>query len=711
MMKKLLSLLLTAIILFASISTGSIMAASTPSFSITDAEGQVGDEVSVRINISKNPGIIAFRLQVQYDSSVLELKEANPQDYAETSFGPLTNNPFILSWDDSIHDNTTTDGAIAELTFVIKDSAAVGETEISITYDEEDVFNQEWDNVYFETVNGTVTVKGAPIPVTDISLNKTETTIETGLTETLIPIFTPEDATNKKVIWKSSNPAVATVSDQGVVTGITEGQAIITVTTEDGVHSADCMITVKCTHRNVTDYPASESTCQTHGHDAYTVCNDCGKVIRGSNAELPLADHIYIEKVESQYLKSAATCVSKAIYYRSCSVCGIQGTETFEYGEIDTTKHVWENDYTTDKQPTCIEEGSKSIHCSQCDTTKQTVIIPALGHSFTNYISNQDATCTKDGTETAKCDRCNERDTRTDEHSALGHDVSQEWIIDKEPTCIETGSKSRYCSRCGERVEIMEVPALGHTFGEWITVDSPTCNNKGSEKRICSVCQFSETRDVEATGHSWESDYTIDKEPTCIETGSKSIHCSQCDAVKDSQVISALGHRYGEWIIDQEATCTENGNKHHTCTVCNHKESEVIPARHHYFGEWVTATSPTCIENGSEKRTCSTCQFTETRNIEATGHTWEDDFTIDKEPTITEAGSKSIHCKNCTEVKDITLIPTIGRPSESTDLSETTSISDSNIPKTGDNIPITILIVFATAASLLLILGISKRCA
>ena len=226
-----------------------------------------------------------------------------------------------------------------------------------------------------------------------------------------------------------------------------------------------------------------------------------------------------------------------------------------------------------------------------------------------------------------------------------------------------------------------------------------------------SVCQFSETRDVEATGHSWESDYTIDKEPTCIETGSKSIHCSQCDAVKDSQVISALGHRYGEWIIDQEATCTENGNKHHTCTVCNHKESEVIPARHHYFGEWVTATSPTCIENGSEKRTCSTCQFTETRNIEATGHTWEDDFTIDKEPTITEAGSKSIHCKNCTEVKDITLIPTIGRPSESTDLSETTSISDSNIPKTGDNIPITILIVFATAASLLLILGISKRCA
>lgn len=39
--------------------------------------------------------------------------------------------------------------------------------------------------------------------------------------------------------------------------------------------------------------------------------------------------------------------------------------------------------------------------------------LPALGHSFTNYVYNGDATCGGDGTETAKCDRCDVTDTRT----------------------------------------------------------------------------------------------------------------------------------------------------------------------------------------------------------------------------------------------------------------------------------------------------------
>ena len=39
--------------------------------------------------------------------------------------------------------------------------------------------------------------------------------------------------------------------------------------------------------------------------------------------------------------------------------------------------------------------------------------LPALGHSFTNYVYNGDATCDGDGTETAKCDRCDVTDTRT----------------------------------------------------------------------------------------------------------------------------------------------------------------------------------------------------------------------------------------------------------------------------------------------------------
>ena len=55
----------------------------------------------------------------------------------------------------------------------------------------------------------------------------------------------PGDATNRVVAWGSSNPAVATVSNEGLVTALTEGTAIITAMTTDGSNlSASCVVTV-----------------------------------------------------------------------------------------------------------------------------------------------------------------------------------------------------------------------------------------------------------------------------------------------------------------------------------------------------------------------------------------------------------------------------------------------------------------------------------
>ena len=54
----------------------------------------------------------------------------------------------------------------------------------------------------------------------------------------------PAEADNKNVTWQSSNDAVATVAD-GLVTAIAAGDAVITVTTEDGEFQATCAVTVK----------------------------------------------------------------------------------------------------------------------------------------------------------------------------------------------------------------------------------------------------------------------------------------------------------------------------------------------------------------------------------------------------------------------------------------------------------------------------------
>ena len=81
------------------------------------------------------------------------------------------------------------------------------------------------------------------VPVQSVGLNKTELALEVGKTGTLEAIVEPSDATNKNVTWSSSNPEFATV-DNGVVTAVSAGEAIITVTTEDGAKTATCKVTV-----------------------------------------------------------------------------------------------------------------------------------------------------------------------------------------------------------------------------------------------------------------------------------------------------------------------------------------------------------------------------------------------------------------------------------------------------------------------------------
>ena len=80
--------------------------------------------------------------------------------------------------------------------------------------------------------------------VTDITLNKNEIFLSPGGTETLIATIYPNDADNKNVKWKSSNPDVATVNDNGLVTAITDGKANITVTTKDGKKTVSCSVNV-----------------------------------------------------------------------------------------------------------------------------------------------------------------------------------------------------------------------------------------------------------------------------------------------------------------------------------------------------------------------------------------------------------------------------------------------------------------------------------
>jgi len=83
------------------------------------------------------------------------------------------------------------------------------------------------------------------VPVTGISLDEDRFTLLGGESKTLIATVSPSNATNKAVIWSSSDPHVAMVNGSGMVTAKKPGGAIITATTVEGQKTASAKVTVK----------------------------------------------------------------------------------------------------------------------------------------------------------------------------------------------------------------------------------------------------------------------------------------------------------------------------------------------------------------------------------------------------------------------------------------------------------------------------------
>jgi protocatechuate 3,4-dioxygenase beta subunit len=85
---------------------------------------------------------------------------------------------------------------------------------------------------------------GAFVGVTGVTVTTVTATINVSATQQLTATVAPAKATNSAVTWASSAPAVATVDSNGLVTGVSAGTAVITVTTADGSFTANSTITV-----------------------------------------------------------------------------------------------------------------------------------------------------------------------------------------------------------------------------------------------------------------------------------------------------------------------------------------------------------------------------------------------------------------------------------------------------------------------------------
>lgn len=398
------------------------------------------------------------------------------------------------------------------------------------------------------------------------------------------------------------------------------------------------------------------------GH--YSLCKNCQAKINKEN-------HTFdIKTVNEDTLALPADCVNPAKYFYSCE-CGAHTNDTtlvFESGapsghkfgewkeskaanceeggkekhicsvcqfeeERDTAPlgHDWNAEYTTDVKPTCTKPGSKSIHCSRCDATKDVTEIEPTGHSFGEWTVSKDSTCVAGGQKTRKCEICGYTEYEDTDIDPDAHDWEEDYTIDKEPTCTTEGSKSIHCSRCDATKDSTVIPVTDHTYGEWEVVTPSTCTENGVKKHACIHCGFEQTKIIEPA-HEWEDSRTVDIAPSCTEQGEDSVHCRNCDERKDIKEISPKGHDWSEWKTLVEPTITSEGKEYRSCNVCGIKEEKALPKlsgkkkwKHDENKHWHVD------DNGNI--------------IDADDHEFK--WVVDKEPTATEPGIGHYECIAC----------------------------------------------------------------
>lgn len=173
--------------------------------------------------------------------------------------------------------------------------------------------------------------------------------------------------------------------------------------TESGVKARKCSRcketekeTIPATGHTEAEDAAVAATCTTAGKTAGSHCLVCNTIIKAQE-EIPATGHSFgkWEKVK------APTCMGRGSVKRACDICGY-----IEIKDIAANGHVWNTDYTVDKQPTCTETGSKSIHCRNCREVKDVKAIEASGHTLGDWIIDKPATVETAGSRHKECETC-----------------------------------------------------------------------------------------------------------------------------------------------------------------------------------------------------------------------------------------------------------------------------------------------------------------
>ena len=281
---------------------------------------------------------------------------------------------------------------------------------------------------------------------------------------------TPADCTNNAVYYLSCACGEVSTNDADTFTAantaLDHDWGAWTQNSDEKTHTRICKRDTS--HTETENCHGGTATCT-----AKAVCTVCG----GAYGEMA-AHSFTTEKAETQYLKSAATCTEKAIYYKSCTVCGLSSAGTADEATF-FSGNVLDHDWGA-----WTQNSDEKTHTRTCKRDES--------HTETGNCTGGTATCTAK----AVCEVCKaEYGEKDPEHHAEGCEL--EWIV------TETEHEQKY-SLCGK----VTIAKGKHTFGDWTIIKRPTSNRDGEKERICQICQHKEAKTIPATGSNY-SYYTI----------------------------------------------------------------------------------------------------------------------------------------------------------------------------------------------------------
>ena len=438
-MKKGKFLILLPVMLFLLFAAFPANAAESAEISVeTNTTAVAGGEFSVEIRASKNPGFTKLSLGLTHDQKYLTLVGVEPSERlldmgAVFTLDKSTSKlPYPITIESS-EEITGKNIVLFTATFKLSSSASLGSYKVGCSSIQ--MTGSDKKSISVTSKEGGVMIecehKYSLIidEVAPTCEDKGMTTYKCTECSVVNTVFTP--ALGHKYKETSRVPATCTEHGKIIEKCSTCGNVKTTSFGEPLGHSYDITTVIP-------------STCSAKGYTLHK-CIRCDDEYKDSYTDF--SDHTYTKKVMEE-----PTCYSEGYMRFTCTVCGNVRTE-----KMDKVDHNFRATMT--KEPTHTERGWTAYECIFCGETKKDAFTDIVPYDLENIVVLE-PTCTTDGLCRITCrDGCGYYTEQV--LPATGHSYS-DWHTDVSATAEKSGLKSRVCRLC-KHEETEEIPPLGNS--------------------------------------------------------------------------------------------------------------------------------------------------------------------------------------------------------------------------------------------------------